>query len=193
MSDAAAVRLEPTPSPTNDVEPEAPKPGLGSPAQHAHFIPVSRYGLRAKLVEMLKQDGGDELQWQRALDWLAAWRHQHYRMRLLDLLEDYLPFSPDSDTANLIEYDGAATQKARREFIEGVETLLIQANYVRLEADDLRRILAERSHHGLSLQVDLGEFDDLVLYYRGVDVAVEEDRDPWRLFLKTNPTRATAT
>jgi hypothetical protein len=187
MSDAAAaVRLEPTPSPTNDVEPEPPKPGLGSPAQRAHFIPVSRYGLRAKLVEMLKEDGGGERQWQRALDCLAAWRHQQYRLRLLDLLEDYLSFSPDSDTANLIEYDGAATEKARREFIDGVETLLIQANYVRLEADDLRRILAERSPHGLSLQVDLGEFDDLVLYYRGVDVAVEEDRDPWRLFLKTN-------
>jgi len=84
---AAAVRLEPTPSPTNDVEPEAPKPGLGSPAQHAHFIPVSRYGLRAKLVEMLKQDGGDELQWQRALDCLAAWRHQHHHMRLLHLVQ----------------------------------------------------------------------------------------------------------
>lgn len=187
MSDAAAaVRPTPTPSPTIDVEPEVPKPGLGSPGGRAHFIPVSRCGLRAKLVEMLKEDGGDERQWQRALDCLATWRHQQYRRRLLDLLEDYLPFSPDSDTANLIEYDGAGTEKARREFIEGVETLLIQANYLRLEADDLRRILAERSPHGLSLQVDLSEFDDLVLYYRGVDVAVEEDRDPWRLFLKTN-------
>jgi hypothetical protein len=135
---------------------------------------------------MLKEDGGDERQWQRALDCLAAWRHQHYRIRLLDLLEDYLPFSPDSDTANLIEYDDTATEKARREFIKGVETLLIPANYVRLEANDLRRILAERTPHGLSLQVDLSEFDDLVLYYRGVDVAVEQDRDPWRLFLKTN-------
>lgn len=187
MSDAvAAVRLEPTPSPASQAEPEAPKPGLGSPGKYAHFIPVSRYGLRAKLVEMLKEDCGDARQWQRALDCLAAWRHQHYRLRLLDLLEDYLPFSPDSDTASLIEHDEAGKEKARREFIDGVETLLIQANYVRLEADDLRRILAERSPHGLSLQVDLSEFDDLVLYYRGVDVAVEQDRDPWRLFLKTN-------
>ncbi len=187
MSDAAeAVRLEPTPAPSSDVQKEAAKPGLGSPAKHAHFIPVSRYGLRAKLVEMLKEDGGDERQWQRALDCLAAWRHQHYRMRLLDLLEDYLPFSPDSDTASLIEHDEAGTAKARREFIEGVETLLTQANYVRLGPDDLRRILAEQSPHGLSLQVDLGEFDDLLLYYRGVDVAIEHERDPWRLYLKTN-------
>jgi Protein of unknown function (DUF3754) len=187
MSDAAtAVRLERVPSPAGAVEPGAARPSRGSAANRAHFIPVSRYGLRAKLVEMLKEDGGDERQWQRALDCLAAWRHQQYRVRLLDLLEDYLPFSPDSDTANLIEYDNAGTEKARREFIDGVETLLIQANYVRLEADDLRRILAERSPHGLSLQVDLSEFDDLVLYYRGVDVAVEQDRDPWRLFLKTN-------
>jgi hypothetical protein len=152
----------------------------------AHFIPVSRYGLRAKLVEMLKEDGADERQWQRALDCLAAWRHQHYRMRMLDLLEDYLPFSPDSDTANLIEHDEAGKAKARREFIEGVETLLVQANYVRLGADDLRRILAEQSPYGLSLQVDLSDFDDLLLYYRGVDVAIEEQRDPWRFYLKTN-------
>ena len=186
MSDAAAaVRPVASPSPANDIQPEVPKPGLGSPAKHAHFIPVSRYGLRAKLVEMLKEGGADERQWQRALDCLAAWRHQHYRMRLLDLLEDYLPFSPDSDTASLIEHDEAGTEKARREFIEGVETLLMQANYVRLGPDDLRRILAEHSPHGLSLQVDLGEFDDLLLYYRGVDVAIEEQRDPWKFYLKT--------
>lgn len=187
MSDAATVVLaEPLQASTKGAAPERPGQEPGSASKHAHFIPVSRYGLRAKLVEMLKEDGGDERQWQRALDCLAAWRHQQYRMRLLDLLEDYLPFSPDSDTASLIDYDEAGKEKARREFIDGVETLLIQANYVRLEADDLRRILAERSPHGLSLQVDLSEFDDLVLYYRGVEVAIEQERDPWKLYLKTN-------
>jgi hypothetical protein len=161
-------------------------PPAPSPAAEArdHFIPVSRYGLRARLVEMLKADGADERQWQRALDCLAAWRHQHYRGRLLDLLEDYLPFSPDSDTANLIEFDDAGKEKARREFIDGVEELLVQANYVRLGEPDLRRILAERSPHGLSLQVELSDFDDLLLYYRGTDIQIEEDRNPWRLFLK---------
>ena len=186
MSDAASLAKPSPHSPPNESAPDRPGQKPGSASKRAHFIPVSRYGLRAKLVEMLKEDGADERQWQHALDCLAAWRHQQYRMRLLDLLEDYLPFSPDSDTANLVEHDDAGKDKARREFIEGIETLLVQANYVRLGADDLRRILAERSQHGLSLQVDLSEFDDLVLYYRGIEVAIEEQRDPWRFYLKTN-------
>jgi hypothetical protein len=63
---------------------------------------VSRDGLRSKLVAMLAESGGDRRSWRRALDCLAAWRHQEHRKRLLDLIEDYLPFSPDSDTASLI-------------------------------------------------------------------------------------------
>ena len=102
MSDAASL-AKPTPSPSKRLAPDRPGQEPGSASKHAHFIPVSRYGLRAKLVEMLKEDGADERQWQRALDCLAAWRHQQYRMRMLDLLEDYLPFSPDSDTASLID------------------------------------------------------------------------------------------
>ena len=147
------------------------------------FIPVSRYGLRAKLLATLRQDGGDERTWRRALDCLAAWRHQYYRGRLLDLLEDYLPFSPDSDTVSLIELDAAGLDKARVEFIEGVESLLVHANYVRLSEEDLKRILIERSPHGLSLEVDLSDFDDVLLYYRGSSARIEEERNPWRLYL----------
>ncbi len=148
-----------------------------------HFIPVGRHGLRAKLVAMLMEDGGDERVWSRAFDCLAAWRHQSYRKRLLDLIEDYLPFSPDSDTASLIALDAAGRAKARAETIQGIERLLKQANYVRLSEADLKRILIERSPHGLSLKVDLIDFDDLLLYYRGTAVEVQEERNPWRLYL----------
>jgi len=159
--------------------PAAPAP----PAPRDRFIPVSRYGLRAKLIAWLAEDGGDQRAFGRALDCLAAWRHQAYRKRLLDLIEDYLPFSPDSDTASLSELDEAGLATARAEFIEGVERLLVQANYVRLSQEDLQRILVERSPHGLSLKVDLGDFDDLLLYYRGTAVEVQEERNPWRLYL----------
>ena len=152
-------------------------------AGRARFIPVSRYGLRARLAEFLGEGGGDAKAWQRALDCLAAWRHQDYRKRLLDLLEDYLPFSPDSDTANLVAFDDGARAKARDEFIASVERLLVQANFVRLDPPDLQRILIERSPHGLSLKVDLGDFDDLLLYYRGTAIETREQRDPWRFFL----------
>jgi uncharacterized protein DUF3754 len=149
----------------------------------ARFIPVSRYGLRAKLVSMLLEGGGDEQAWRRALDCLAAWRHQEYRKRLLDLLEDYLPFSPDSDTVSLIDFDDAGRDKARREFIAGIEALLTQANYLQLSSEDIQRLLSEQSPYGLYLEVDLTEFDEALLFYRGSGTITREERNPWRLYL----------
>ena len=171
--------------------PSPPPVGSKGAAEIAHalapgqerFIPVSRYGLRAQLVSMLAESGGDRRAWARALDSLAAWRHQEHRKRLLDLLENYLPFSPDSDTANLVELDEAGRDKARRDFINGMESLLIQANYVRLSADDVKRLLIERSPYGLHLNVDLSDFDDVLLYFRGTAVETREERNPWRLYL----------
>jgi hypothetical protein len=132
---------------------------------------------------MLAEGGGDPTAWGRALDCLAAWRHQEHRKRLLDLLEYYLPFSPDSDTAYLIELDGAARNKARHNFIAGVERMLSQANFVRLSRDDVQRLLIERSPYWLQLNVDLSEFDEALLYYRGTGVMVQKERNPWRLYL----------
>ncbi len=177
----------PAPSPPS-TEAEAAKatrrPEVSTPESgRDRFIPVSRYGLRARLVDMLAEGGRDAKAWERALDCLAAWRHQEHRKRLLDLIEDYLPFSPDSDTAHLMAFDANARAKAQDEFIAGVERLLVQANYVRLSPSELQRILIERSPHGLSLKVDMSDFDDLVLYYRGTGVEMREERNPWRLFL----------
>ena len=149
------------------------------------FIPVSRSSLKAKLAAMLAEGGGDARAWARALDCLAAWRHQEHRQRLLDLFEDYLPFSPDSDTAHLIDLDQMARDKARGDFIAGVERMLSQANFVRLNRHDVQRLLIERSPYGLNLDVDLGEFDEALLFYRGTGVIVQKERNPWRLYLTT--------
>jgi hypothetical protein len=136
-----------------------------------------------KLVAMLKADGGSERDWDHALDCLAAWRHQAYRMRLLALIDDYLPFSPDSDTVNLIELDAEAKHKAQAEFISGVEEMLAEANYVRLSPEDVQRLLIARSPHGLYLEVDMSDFDEALLYFRGASVETREERNPWRLYL----------
>ncbi len=154
------------------------------PASRERFIPVSRQGLRARLVALLAESGGDRKAWGRALDCLAAWRHQEHRQRLLGLLENYEPFSPDSDTANLIELDQARRDVARAEFIASIETLLGQANFVRLSREDVQRLLVEQSPYGLNLKVDLSEFDEALLYYRGTGTIVREERNPWRLYLR---------
>jgi len=192
---ARSPKLRAMPALLDTAPPPSPPPvgskAAAAPPKTAHalapgqeqFIPVSRYGLRAQLVSMLAESGGDRRAWARALDCLAAWRHQEHRKRLLDLLENYLPFSPDSDTANLVELDEAGRDKAPRDFIDGMESLLIQANYVRLSADDVKRLLIERSPYGLHLNVDLSDFDDVLLYFRGTALETREERNPWRLYL----------
>jgi uncharacterized protein DUF3754 len=167
-----------------DKEKAAARIAATLPPGRERFIPVSRAGLRARLVAMLAEGGGDRKAWGRALDCLAAWRHQEHRRRLLGLLDNYEPFCPDSDTANLIELDQAGRDKARAEFIASIETLLTQANFVRLSRDDVQRLLVEQSPYGLNLKVDLSEFDEALLYYRGTGTIVREERNPWRLYLR---------
>ena len=165
----------------NTPAPTPPAPGALSPGR-GRFIPVNRFDLRAALAAMLTEAGGDAQTWAHALDCLAAWRHQEYRHRLSALLENYLLFSPDADTVSLRKLDDKALEQARRTFLDGVEKLLVQANYVKLTEDDLHRLLAEQSPYGLNLDVDLSDFDDLLLYYRGTAVETRAERNPWRFY-----------
>jgi hypothetical protein len=64
-----------------------------------------------------------------------------------------------------------------------VESLLVQANFIRLSTDDVQRLLIARSPYGLHLDVDLTEFDEALLYYRGTGVVTREERNPWKLYL----------
>ena len=65
--------------------------------------------------------------------------------------------------------------------------MLAQANFVRLSRDDVQRLLVEQSPYGLNLKVDLSEFDEALLYYRGTGTIVREERNPWRLYLAQGP------
>jgi hypothetical protein len=148
-----------------------------------HFIPVSRSCLQDRLVAFLAKNEAERKEWQSTFDCMAAWRHEHYRERLLELIEDYEPFSPDTDTAVLTPLNPEESAKAHAKFLDNVRVLLRQANYTELNEADLRQLLAERSPYGLRLRVDLSDFDDALIFYRGVKVEDREERNPWHLYL----------
>ncbi len=157
---------------------------IGLPDPPGHFIPLTRKYLRAKLLELINEDGADVGTFSHALHCLAAWRHNTYRARLLQLLDDYIPFLPDGDTTCFTDLGTDERERAHRRFIEGVEELLISANYRRLDEADVQRLLDEKSPYGLHLNVDLSAFDDILLYYRGTDLTTREERNPWLLYLR---------
>ena len=54
---------------------------------------------------------------------------------------------------------------------------------MRLSPEDVQRLLIARSPHGLYLEVDMSDFDEALLYFRGASAETREERNPWRLYL----------
>ncbi|HGG61201.1 MAG TPA: DUF3754 domain-containing protein [Gammaproteobacteria bacterium] len=146
------------------------------------FIPISRFAL----IEHLLQDAAPENRdaYARLLHRLAAWRHLQFRDQLLRLKERYLPFSPDRDTRRVRQYDAAQKRQLQNELINELETMLRHANYQPVLREDMERIFAAGSAYGLELQVDLSEFERVLLYSRGSGVETLYRRDPKTLFLR---------
>ncbi len=146
------------------------------------FIPVSRFAL----IEHLSSDmePANQAVYARFLHHLAAWRHQHFRDRLQRLKSRYLPFSPDRDTRRILQFSDAEKRQMQDELIEDLEALLLRANYQRVTLDDLERIFAAGSAYGLQLQVDLSEFERVLLFARGSGVETLRRRSLKTLFLR---------
>ncbi len=143
-------------------------------AEPAAFIPVTRQALLNRLANTVSEGGPEQVAaCLRALRLLCLWRHEAYRRRLGELRRAYLPFSPDRDTRRVLKFDAAEREALQRRLLDGLEALLRQAHYRRLTAADLDAILNEHSPYGLALQVDLSEYEEILLYYRG---ATEETR-----------------
>ncbi len=153
-----------------------------TPAPEA-FIPVTRQALANRLAN--NDDGRSDLEACLRLNrLLGLWRHEHYRRQLTRLRNCYLPFSPDRDTRRVLRFDAAERAAMQRELVEGVTELLTRANYQRLTASDLDAILNENSPYGLALEVDLSEYEEILLFCRGAARETRTRRSPRSLFLR---------
>jgi hypothetical protein len=55
--------------------------------------------------------------------------------------------------------------------------LLEQGNFTRVDPADFHIILTKDSHYGLDLQVDIGAFEEILIFYRGAATITERHRD----------------
>ncbi len=147
------------------------------------FIPVSKYALLQRLTA--PEDWQDDPTWcSRFFYYLVAWRHQVFREKLNALKKAYLPFSPDRDTITALHYSDKEKQALQESLLDEVTNLVIRANYNYLTQEDLEHVFQAQSPHGLELKVDLSEYEQLLLFYRGSGVETDQRRT-WRsLFLK---------
>ena len=156
--------------------------------ERENFIPVTRFALAQHLLKRHMNGEAGSAASVAELDqfftYLGAWRHQNHQERLMRLKECYMPFSPDRDTVRVLEYTKADLDHLQESFVDDVRAMLERANYVRITKADLERLLTSQSAHGLQLRVDLSEFDEALMYYRGCDTEIATQRRIQTLYLR---------
>ena len=144
-----------------------------------HFIPVPRARVVADLLSQEDLDEGERRpfeQFTRLVTQLNHYQFHHTRERLKDR---YLPLGPDGDLLVERYPDKATYAEQEAEFLDTLDRLLVQANYVRLEGEALDRIFSLPSPFRVQLRVNLKEYEVLRIYYRGQGEEVERRRS-WR-------------
>ena len=148
------------------------------------FIPVTRYALLERLTVPGAWPVGQVQEARRFFRYLDHWRRQQYNAELHKLEETYEPFSPDSDLLMTRKFTTEERQIMQRRVIDGMARILEQANYVRIDPNDVELILTRESAYGLDLYVDLEDFEEVLLFYRGASTKRDQRRRWHKFYLK---------
>lgn len=158
-------------------------PPASAEAEPEKFVPVTRFALIDRLTDVAAWPPGVAQDARRFFRFLDYWRQQQYGAQLLDLEQMYEPFSPDTDLLLTRKFSPEERALMQARVVDGMRRILEQANYRRIDPSDVNVILTSESHYGLDLHVDLGAFDELLVYYRGASSRKDERRS-LRRFMK---------
>jgi len=145
-----------------------------------HFLPIRVAVLMERMLldERLDDTERENLKALRRL--LADRFHYEYHVAIESLKNDFVPFDPDRET--LIEVEPKHTDEQLREIRERLYEDIIEAlktgNYRRLTLEEFNECLKLQPIGGLSVHVDVSDFDQFDVYYRGVREH-EETRRPF--------------
>lgn len=150
-----------------------------------HFIPVRLEDVVTDLLaQSLLPEGGNHL-FQRLCKIYISLYHAKFYTKLQRLKHCYLPFSPDRVTLNVAKHSQQELEKLQNSLIEDVADILKKANFRPISRQELNDVMVESSPYGILVSIDFNEFDELHLYYCGLDVQTERRRD-WRsLFIQS--------
>ena len=142
------------------------------------FLPVRRSDLVRLLDEAARLPEEDQERFRALADLLDAVFHFDFRARLETLKDAYAPFDHDPDTRAVFTYDDGDRAQAQQQLIESMERLLEDANFERVDAEEIERAFEEESLLAVRVEADLDDFEHLLVYRRGVTER-EEQIDRW--------------
>ncbi len=147
------------------------------------FIPISKQEIVADLLADSNWDDNKKKLFSDFCQIFAALYHYKFHNHLEELKRCYTPFNPDNDIISKHEYSAEQKQEQEVTLVKEMCELLDNANYEILEIDDINQAMTEDSYSGLNVSVDLDDFEQLNVYYRGLATKVEQKRHWTSLFL----------
>ena len=173
----------------NDAQAKPKTSAAGSPTTTVaplpteRFIPVTALALVDRLTVPSAWPNGDHEPARRFFRYLDFWRRQQHNRRLMSLLRAYEPFDPDSDLLITRQYTPDEKKRLQKRAVSEIKRILERANYVAIDPKSVEVILTKDSHYGLDLHVDMGVFEECLLYYRGASKK-RDTRTNYRKFLR---------
>lgn len=156
-----------------------PAPVADPDAPREHYIPVRRADLVAALTADLTTTAEDEERLQQICKLLEDTFHVQHHRRFRQVLDNDGPFDPDTDAHQLTSVNAAEQTRRAAALCDKLAALLQQANFRRLDRDDIQQALQAASDWGLRLRVNFADFERLDVYARGEGV-LDRQRRHWK-------------
>jgi len=152
-----------------------------------NFIPISRRELIKSLVFEAKKSSLDEQTLKHFCtlsEVLQTIYHARYHRYYLSLKTAYRPFNPDRDVVTKRTWTKDEKLCLQKKLFSEMSALLQKGNYEELDEDQINQALNNEMSRGLSIGVELDDYQQVLIYARGKGVIKIQQRH-WRtLFLK---------
>ncbi len=148
------------------------------------FIPVDRSDIYERLVSTVPWTEDELPIAEGVLHYLSRLRQQDSCISLDRMAAYYDPFNPDDETVNGGEREHLDLEPLLNAFGNQLQMLVEAGNFERISEAKLDRILSETSPGGVEVEVDLTEFDLMLLYARGESTSKKDIRNWSTFFLK---------
>jgi len=159
-----------------------------------NFIPVSR---RELIKTIISQGGANRInknnpqidnktlqQLRTLIEVLQTVYHARYHRYYLSLKTAYRPFNPDKDVVSKREWSDDEKHCLQKKLFSEMSALLQKANYEELDESEINLALNNEMSRGLSIGVELDDYQQVLIYARGKGIVKTQQRHWKSLFLK---------
>ncbi|MHB8897496.1 MAG: DUF3754 domain-containing protein [Thermoguttaceae bacterium] len=169
---------------------DSPRPALDFLETRERFLPVKEEAILRRMLDGCESCPERRQQFCMFLDMVRARFHFEFVKEIDSLKRLYDPFDPDRDTQLLEELSEGQREESFAELRRRFESLLLRGNYVKLTRPQLLACLESRNEIGLSVRVNLDDYEVLDVFYRGIRGAGQTYRSWSTWFLeRTIPVR----